>query len=84
MSLIQPLLQPKSAFALRSAIPCSLSGDDYDFEQDRAVIETRALIRDWHLAANGRIRADVGIHAEYTSRPEHWRKVSELAEKHNL
>ena len=59
-------------------------GDDYDFEQDRAVIETRALIRDWHLAANGRIRADVGIHAEYTSRPEHWRKVSELAEKHNL
>lgn len=59
-------------------------GDDYDFEQDRAVIETRALIRDWHLAANGRIRADVGIHAEYTSLPEHWRKVSELAEKHNL
>ena len=25
LSLIQPLLQPKSAFALRSAIPCSLS-----------------------------------------------------------
>lgn len=59
-------------------------GDDYDFERDRAVIETRALIRDWHLAANGRIRADVGIHAEYTSRPEHWRKVSELAAENGL
>lgn len=59
-------------------------GDDYDFEADRAIIETRELIRDHHKSANGRIRADVSIHGEYTSRPDIWHKVSEMAREHDL
>lgn len=59
-------------------------GDKYDFESDRAVIETRALIKDYHLSANGRIRADAAIHGEYTSNPSVWHKVSSLAKEYDL
>lgn len=59
-------------------------GDEYDFESDRAVIETRALIKDYHLCANGRIRADAAIHGEYTSNPSVWHKVSSLAKEYDL
>lgn len=56
----------------------------YCFENDRAVKETETLIRDYHGAANGRILADVAIHAEYTSPPPVWQKVSAIARKHGL
>ncbi len=59
-------------------------GDDYSFEDDRAVIETRRLIADYHNAAGGRIRADVSIHAEYTSSPHIWERVHALAAEHGL
>ncbi len=57
-------------------------GDDYDFEADRAVKETRILIDG--LGANGLIRADVAIHAEYTSSPDIWAKVHAWAKEHGL
>ena len=52
-------------------------GDDYDFEADRAVIETRKLLEEYGV--KGRIRADVAIHAEYTSSPAIWAKVHDWA-----
>lgn len=55
-------------------------GDDYDPEKDRAVIETRKLLADH--GTKGRVRADVSIHAEYTSPPEMWRFVHEWAKEY--
>lgn len=52
-------------------------GESYDFEKDRAVIETRELLKEYGSA--GRIRADVAIHAEYTSSPAVWGRVHEWA-----
>lgn len=57
-------------------------GSDYVFEKDRAVVETRDLISEY--GTKGDIRADVSIHAEYTSSPAIWRKVHEWAEKHGV
>ena len=57
-------------------------GDSYDFEADRAVIETRRLLEEY--GNSGPIRADVAIHAEYTSPPEIWRKVHEWAKTHGV
>ena len=57
-------------------------GDDYDFEADRAVKETRELLREY--GASGPIRADVSIHAEYTSSPAIWRRVHEWAAEHGV
>ncbi|MCR5808780.1 MAG: amidohydrolase [Clostridiales bacterium] len=55
-------------------------GDDYVFEKDRAVIETDELLKEYGV--KGRIRADVSIHAEYTSRPEIWKRVHEWAKEY--
>lgn len=55
-------------------------GEDYVFEKDRAVIETEALLSKW--GCRGDIRADVSIHAEYTSSPAVWRRVHEWAKDH--
>ena len=43
-------------------------GDGYDFDADRAVVETRRLLEEY--GASGPVRADVAIHAEYTSPPD--------------
>lgn len=56
----------------------------YDPEKDRSIQETRALIRDFHGAGNGRIRADAAIHAEYTSYPAVWRYVTDIARENGL
>lgn len=61
----------------------SLSPED-DIEKSRAMQETMQLISTYHGAGNGRIRADIGIHAQYTSRPENWRRMADLAEEHKL
>lgn len=55
---------------------------DYDFEADRAVIETRELLRDH--GNSGPIRADVAIHAEYTSSPAVWQRVHEWAKEYGV
>ena len=80
-----------AALALECGMRVSLSNavlafDEatYDPEKDRAIQETRALIRDFHGAGNGRIRADAAIHAEYTSYPAVWRYVTDIARKNGL
>lgn len=55
--------------------------DDYDFENDRAVTETRELLA--RYGTKGSIRADVAIHAEYTSPPHIWERVHEWALEHD-
>lgn len=55
-------------------------GDNYDFEKDRAVIETRTLLGKYGVS--GDVRADVSIHAEYTSPPHIWQRVHEWAKEY--
>lgn len=62
----------------------ALALNGFDAENDRSMRETRGLIADFHGAGNGRIKADVSLHAEYTSPPEVWRYVAELGKKHGL
>lgn len=62
----------------------ALDPENFDYENDRSIIETRELIKSFHGAGNGRIKADVAIHAEYTSSPKIWRYVTELGKSHSL
>ncbi|MBR3692314.1 MAG: amidohydrolase [Clostridia bacterium] len=50
----------------------------------KAFAEQEALLRDWHMADGGRIRADIAIHAEYTSSPALWRDAAEFAAEHGI
>jgi 5-methylthioadenosine/S-adenosylhomocysteine deaminase len=56
--------------------------DNYVFEKDRAVIETSELIEKY--GSKGAVRADVAIHAEYTSPPAIWLRVRDQAKEHGL
>lgn len=46
--------------------------------------EAEALIRDMHKAADGRIRIDASIHAEYTNTVTSMAEVSDLAKKYGV
>ncbi|MBO4385079.1 MAG: amidohydrolase [Clostridia bacterium] len=52
-------------------------GDGYDPEKDRAVIETRTLLKDYGVS--GDVRGDISIHAEYTSPVHIWHMAHEWA-----
>ncbi len=62
----------------------SFDQQHYQFEQADETLETREAMQNWHMADNGRIRIDAGIHAEYTSFPALWRAEAEFAQKHGL
>lgn len=78
--------QPASAqLALECGIRASLCNgptvftpEEANFETNRGIIETKKLISDFHNAGGGRIRADLAIHAQYTSPPELWEYVMKL------
>lgn len=57
---------------------------DFRFFEMKGVREMQALAETWHGYDGGRIKAEVGIHAEYTSVPRFWREASEYARKHGL
>lgn len=48
---------------------------------EEGVASNAALFRDWHGAANGRVRICMGLHAEYTSTPEIARNAIEQASR---
>ncbi len=84
--------QPAVAkLALELGIRVSLSNavvaidpNGFDYKNDRSIVETIELMRYWHGAGDGRIRADVSIHAEYTSFPDVWRFMHEIAHEYGL
>lgn len=49
-----------------------------------AYAETKALIREYHGACDGRLLIDVAPHAEYTTRPDILEDAAALAAEHNL
>jgi 5-methylthioadenosine/S-adenosylhomocysteine deaminase len=83
--------QPSAArFAYECGMRVNLSnavlahGPEFDFETDRSIRELNELLMSWHGADGGRIRADAAIHGEYTSSPEVWRKVTDIARERSL
>ena len=53
--------------------------DTYDFYQDKVYTETLNVLRDYHNAAGGRIKAEASIHGVYTSYAPAWAQVLAFA-----
>ncbi|MDR1538859.1 MAG: amidohydrolase [Clostridiales bacterium] len=60
------------------------SDESYDFYSDRSYAETAAIIKEYHGAAGGRIKAEAGIHGEYTSFGGAWEQAVDFALKNSL
>ena len=60
----------------------------FNFEKDRGVMEIREVLarrkNSGGGSANNRLIIDAGIHAEYTSGPEAWKKTADFAAENNL
>ncbi len=56
----------------------------YDFHKAGETLEMEEMLKSWHMADEGRIRLDVGIHGEYTSCPAVWEQNAAYAQKHGL
>ena len=61
-----------------------LSEEDFDFEKDPGCKDLDALREAWHGHDNGRILAEAGFFAEYTTRYPLWEAMSAYAAEHQL
>ena len=61
-----------------------LFDDEFDVEEYPACVEMMELHRKWHGHDDGRIRAEVSIHGEYTSDYRLWDALSEYAISNGL
>jgi len=68
---------------ITNALLC-LDMDKFDFEKDRGTIQVREVLANYKGKGDGRLIVDAGIHAEYTSGPEAWRKSVAFAEENDL
>ena len=66
-----------------NALLC-LDMDNFDFEKDRGVMETREVLAQYKGRGDGRLVVDMGIHAEYTSGPAAWQKSVAFAAENDL
>ena len=64
--------------------PTLIAFGDGEFDTNPGCTEGVQLARDYHLAAEGRMRVDYNIHAEYTSGPNVCRQVAERAKEAGL
>ena len=62
----------------------TLDPDYYDLFSDDCYNETIDIILNYAGRHDSRIKADVGIHAEYTSGPKAWVQAIDFANGHNL
>lgn len=72
-----------------SGIKCNFSRaitsfSDCDISEIKSFRESEEMIKNYHLAANGRFIADMSLHAEYTNRPAIIEQFAEAVKKHNL
>ncbi len=76
--------------AIESGIKANLARSIVSFdpnedpESSHRLQEAVALVRDYHLSENGRIRVDMSIHAEYTNTERMCRAVAAYAKEHGL
>jgi len=72
---------------ISNALLC-LDMDNFDFDKDRGIMETREVLAAYGNKCStencGRLIIDAGIHAEYTSGPEAWKKSVEFAAENDL
>jgi 5-methylthioadenosine/S-adenosylhomocysteine deaminase len=59
-------------------------GDGFDYHKDRSYLETAAVLAGYAKCSHGRIKAEAGIHGEYTSNPRAWLQASEFALERGL
>ena len=57
---------------------------DYNFYQTKEHRQMEDLRCTWQGADGGRIRLELGIHAQYTSFPKLWNQCADYAARHNL
>jgi len=57
---------------------------EFDYHADRSYTETKYILDNYHNKADGRIKADGCIHAEYTSFDRAWRQAVEFAKENGL
>lgn len=69
---------------IKANLSRSIVGDGESFESMPSVAEAKALIERVHMSDGGRLRADVSIHAEYTSETKCRVKTAEIAKENNL
>ena len=72
--------------AAESGISCNLcygftSEEDLPLEAQPGFAQVKALFCGWNGAQEGRIRVDVGVHAEYSSTPQAVRGLAAFAQK---
>ena len=76
--------------AIESGIKANISNGatgkngSYDFNTDSVTAQMREGLKSWHNADGGRVKLDVGVHAEYTSFPEVWEKNAQFARENGL
>ena len=75
---------------IESGIKANLARSIVSFDENEnpresfRFLESTQLVRDYHLAENGRIRVDMSIHAEYTNTEKMCRAVAEYARENSL
>lgn len=75
---------------LNSGIKANLSRSIVSFDPDAdpvadfRVAETESLVKNYHMADDGRIRADVSLHAEYTNVPKMCAFLADYAAERGL
>ncbi len=57
----------------------SMDPSHFAYDQDNSIRELQELLNTLHGADEGRIRAEASIHGEYTSAPEIWEYVRDIA-----
>jgi 5-methylthioadenosine/S-adenosylhomocysteine deaminase len=57
---------------------------DFCWQTNAKAAEADALVKEWHGYDGGRIKIDVGVHAEYTSYDTVWKAAAEYAGRYNL
>lgn len=74
---------------IESGIKCNFSRAitsfaDGDLQKDSRYLESEALIANFHNAADGRLKIDMSLHAEYTNRRMIMEQFGALAKAHGL
>jgi len=62
----------------------SFDPENYDFKSDNSYKEVAEVLKSFHNAAHGRIKAEASIHCAYTSHPDAWEQVTAFAKENGL
>ncbi|MDR2751096.1 MAG: amidohydrolase [Clostridiales bacterium] len=69
---------------VKANITNAMTGFGIDFKKDRSYTQTLAVHKNFASLSHGRIKAEAGIHGEYTSDPHAWHQCLDFAHEHGL